>query len=504
MKKILVLLFLFLGVVFLSSCKANNTKEDSIDSTKELFIGESVNLLVNGNYEVKIINDDVITYKFNKVTGKKAGIAYIELYLNEKLKERIEYIVKSDKYSNRVGELGLSFYNDFMHLEVGEIKEIQGTRIVKLTSLTPNIAQIIDGRFLYGVSVGMASIKINEDIYYINVKAPTEYSSIEDSVIRVSEKARSETVTVLNYQKGKNHEYALYAMGSGVVYKIGDEDIFILTNRHVIKDSEALFVNFSKANEKVYARLVAYDDMVDLAVLAVNRKNVNNILDISACKFGYSDDVKVGQFVLTVGSPLDLELSGTVCLGIVSKKEVYLEEDIDEDGKYEYFNKYMQVDASINSGNSGGPLYNLKGMVVGINTAGVDHSLADNLGFSIPTDIIMCVLDRLENASKLEYKELGISCYSINHIIDYDFDKEIGDATYGVLVTGVMKGSLAESAGVLEDDIIQKYNGVDVLSAKALLVSFFNTNIKEEKLVELVILRDGESINITIDLDKEE
>ena len=141
---------------------------------------------------------------------------------------------------------------------------------------------------------------------------------------------------------------------------------------------------------------------------------------------------------------------------------------------------------------------------MGINTAGVDHSLADNLGFSIPTDIIMCVLDRLENASKLEYKELGISCYSINHIIDYDFDKEIGDATYGVLVTGVMKGSLAESAGVLEDDIIQKYNGVDVLSAKALLVSFFNTNIKEEKLVELVILRDGESINITIDLDKEE
>lgn len=503
MRKVFIGIFIFIALFFLSSCSVK--QKDSVINSEyyhEIFVGEEKEVEISSKYEIRIINDDVIKYEDGRVKGLKPGVAFIQLLSKDKEKERIEVLVKSGKYDGKVDELTIS--NEYHYLTLGEIREVQTSKEVTITSLTPGIVKVIDGKFLYGAGIGLGLISIDGKEEIILVTNTDDYSDIEKSTINVSEKAMKQVVTVFNYQKGTNYEYALYASGSGVVYKVGEEDIFILTNRHVVLGSEALFVYFSAAKEKVYARIVAYDDMVDLAVIAVKKSAVSNLDEIDACQFGYFDDIKVGQFAMTVGSPIDFELEGAVCLGIVSKKEVYFPDDNDEDGQYEYYNKYMQVDASINSGNSGGPLYNLKGQVIGISTAKIDSSISDNLGFVIPTDIIMLVLDRLENASKIKYKSLGISCYSIDILVDYDYSYNIGENRTGVIVTDVLEDSIADRCGILEDDIITKYDDIDITSAKVLLVAFFNDNIKGKDEITLTIIRDNEEIKVTINLNEEE
>ena len=514
--------FILLVLTLALFCGCSLKKEELLkDHNYELYVGDEVSVGFSQDDNLLLSNLETIQFvSSNVIKGVKPGTLYVSV-LNDKrkVKETYEVVVKSLKYSTDRSCIDYATFNNMVNdqIEVGEIKEIPTHCDFDLivTSTNSNVLTVIDNRYIVGVSSGTVTLKIESPSlinYYesvtVKVTEPSNYLKLEDNVIGVSEEVSSEVVTVFNYQIGKNYDYALYAMGSGVIYKIINDDIFILTNRHVVKDSDKLYVHFANSNKKIPARLIAYDDMVDLAVIAVNRSKVDYSSRIKECHFAYSDNTKVGQFVLTVGSPMDFELEGTVCLGIVSKKAVYLEEDIDEDGKYEYFNKYIQVDAAINSGNSGGPLFDLNGHVVGINTAKIDSSYADNLAFSIPTDIILAVLDRLENASKREYKTLGISCYDVNKIIEYDKEYDLPDDlkndenAFGVVVTDVLEDSLADKAGILEGDIIRKINDVNVYAVKHLLVEFFESNIKDRESITLDVLRDDAIIHIEINLNE--
>ena len=510
MKKIWILFLLFVSVFFLASCNITiNTTTfhfgEIINEEKEVIIGETIDLTIDKkeNEEIKIINEDVIEYDENnaKLKGIKVGMAFIELIKNNNVKKRYTITVRSGKYDGKITEK--KFSNNFSEIEVGEAKVVQTSTIAKLTSSNEDVIKIIDNNIIYGVSEGCAVIDYDGIKKEVKVVSNNRVSDLEENVVNISNKVLSSVVTVFNYQKGNNYEYAIYAFGSGTIYKIDDDNIYILTNRHVVMDSEVIQVYFKGNGEKVYARLLSYDDMVDLAVILVKRSDVKDASSLTECKFGLASEAKVGQFALTVGSPLDFELEGAVCFGIISKKDVYLEDDIDYDGKYEYFNKFIQVDASINSGNSGGPLFDMNGHVIGINTAKYDSSIADNLGFSIPSDIVFCVIDRLENASKIKYKTLGISVYTIDQIIDYDIDYNIPDIDYGAIVSSVSEDSLASKSGILEGDVITKINDVKVLKSKYLLTEFLYSNFREDELVVLEIYRDNEFITITIDLNEE-
>ncbi len=228
--------------------------------------------------------------------------------------------------------------------------------------------------------------------------------------------------------------------GSGLIVS---KDGYILTNNHVVEDATKIEVTLYKDRKKYKARLIGKDELTDIAVLKIDLDKKVNIP-----KFGKYKDVKVGDLVLAIGNPYGLD--GTVSLGIVSAKGRNI--------RYgNLINEFIQTDAMIDYGSSGGPLVNFKGEVIGINSMGEGRGI----GFTIPIDTALKVMNSFIKLGHLERGWLGVFVQAFNR----DMAEYMGvpDLT-GVLVTGVVKGSPAEKAGIKAGDVICEFDGhkVDV------------------------------------------
>ena len=237
------------------------------------------------------------------------------------------------------------------------------------------------------------------------------------------------------------------ALGSGFVIK---ENGTVITNNHVIQNAEGILVRFTDGKE-YEAKLIGTDPVSDIAVLKIqsNKK-------FPAVKFADSDKAKVGDWVLAIGNPFGL--GGTVTQGIISA----INRDINM-GRYDNF---IQTDASINQGNSGGPLFNMNGEVLGINTAIFSNSGGSvGIGFAIPANFAENVIDQLIKYGETKRGWLGVRIQTVT--------KEIADSlglneTIGALVTDVNKNSPADKAGLQQGDIITEFNGQKVKTMRDL------------------------------------
>ena len=237
------------------------------------------------------------------------------------------------------------------------------------------------------------------------------------------------------------------ALGSGFVIK---DNGTVITNNHVIQNAEGIVVKFTDGKE-YEAKLIGTDPVSDIAVLKIqsNKK-------FPAVKFADSDKAKVGDWVLAIGNPFGL--GGTVTQGIISA----INRDINM-GRYDNF---IQTDASINQGNSGGPLFNMDGEVLGINTAIFSNSGGSvGIGFAIPANFAKNVIDQLIKYGETKRGWLGVRIQTVT--------KEIADSlglneTIGALVTDVNKNSPADKAGLQQGDIITEFNGQKVKTMRDL------------------------------------
>jgi len=237
------------------------------------------------------------------------------------------------------------------------------------------------------------------------------------------------------------------ALGSGFVIK---DNGTVITNNHVIQNAEGIVVKFTDGKE-YEAKLIGTDPVSDIAVLKIqsNKK-------FPAVKFADSDNAKVGDWVLAIGNPFGL--GGTVTQGIISA----INRDINM-GRYDNF---IQTDASINQGNSGGPLFNMDGEVLGINTAIFSNSGGSvGIGFAIPANFAKNVIDQLIKYGETKRGWLGVRIQTVT--------KEIADSlglneTIGALVTDVNKNSPADKAGLQQGDIITEFNGQKVKTMRDL------------------------------------
>ncbi|MCX7991220.1 MAG: Do family serine endopeptidase [Proteobacteria bacterium] len=232
-------------------------------------------------------------------------------------------------------------------------------------------------------------------------------------------------------------DFQRQSLGSGVIIS---EDGYILTNHHVIKDASIIKVRLYRSKEDIEAVVVGKDPKIDIALLKINRDN------LPFARLGDSDKLEVGDWVIAIGNPFGL--SHTVTKGIVSAKGRVI-----GSGPYDDF---IQTDTPINFGNSGGPLFNLNGEIVGINTAIIAGG--QNIGFSIPINMVKTILPQLKKGI-VERAYLGIKFQEVTKEIaeSFGFDK-----TVGVLVSEVVKNSPAEKAGIKEGDIILDVNGKTV------------------------------------------
>ncbi len=272
--------------------------------------------------------------------------------------------------------------------------------------------------------------------------------------------------------------------GSGVVIAI-DGSYYVLTNRHVIKDAENDRIDVKLSDRRVvHPARVWSDPGTDVAVMLIDAEG------LVAARLGDSSVVEIGEFVLAVGSPFGL--SHSVTYGIISAKG-RRDLELGDDGVE--LQDFMQTDAAINPGNSGGPLINLRGEVVGINTAIASNSGGnEGIGFSIPINMVRIVASQLIEYGTLRRAFLGVK-------LDPQFDAEAAallglDSLRGARVTRVTADSPADAAGLQADDVVLEYEG-QAVEDDVHLVNLVNlTPVGAE--VQLLVLRDGSVITLTV------
>lgn len=283
-------------------------------------------------------------------------------------------------------------------------------------------------------------------------------------------------------KKGRSQpDRKVSSLGSGFV--IDGKEGLIVTNHHVIDGADEIVINFADGSKLKVDKVIGKDTKTDLALLKVTPKRL-----LAAVKFGASSNIRVGDWVMAIGNPFGL--GGSVSVGIISAKQ----RDINT-GPYDDF---LQTDAAINKGNSGGPLFNMDGDVIGVNTAIISPSGGSiGIGFAVPSDAAMTVLDQLRQFGETRRGWLGVKIQSISE----DLAEELGvRENSGALVSGVTPGGPAEKAGIKARDVIVKFDGKDVTSMRGLPRLVAQTPIGREVAVEL--LRDGKRVTVNVSVER--
>ena len=282
-----------------------------------------------------------------------------------------------------------------------------------------------------------------------------------------------------NYGQGMPNQ-AIEAMGSGVII---DPEGYIVTNNHVVQDADNITVTLN--DKRVYkATIVGADASTDLALIKIEEKGLPFL------SYGNSDEVKIGEWVLAVGNPFNL--TSTVTAGIVSAKA----RDINILGSQGTVESFIQTDAAVNPGNSGGALVNLKGQLIGINAA-IASGTGNYVGYSfaIPANIVKKVVDDFMKFGKIQRGYLGIRYKEIDD--QFAKDKDL-PSIKGIYVQEVVEGGAAEKAGMKKGDVILQMQGFPV-NSKSELQEIISQHNPGDKL-GLTIYREGKQLDLSLTL----
>jgi 2-alkenal reductase len=317
------------------------------------------------------------------------------------------------------------------------------------------------------------------------VAQTTSLTLKEDSaVIDAVKKVKPAVVTVVNRMQPQTRRSFFgggtvtpTASGSGVII---DNKGYIVTNNHVIDQANSLQVIFADGT-KADAKLVGTDPLADIAVIQVDGTMPGTV------PFGDSSALQPGQIAIAIGSPMG-DFRGTVTMGVISalNRSVGTQQGL------------IQTDAAINNGNSGGPLINTLGQVIGINTLVVrstnDGNVAEGLGFSIPSNQVQVIVSQLISKGRVDRSYLGISYQPVDPLSASGLNS---DVTYGVVVTQVSPGTPAANAGIQEGDVVLAFDGqkLDQDALTALLLTH-----KAGEVITLTIVRDGKQSNVQVTL----
>jgi serine protease Do len=277
---------------------------------------------------------------------------------------------------------------------------------------------------------------------------------------------------------GSPQERQSAALGSGFII---DEKGIVVTNNHVIQDAKDIIIRVN-GDKEYKAKVVGADPLSDIAVLQLETKE-----KFIPVKFGDSDKSRIGDWVIAIGNPFGL--GGTVTSGIISARNRSIGLSRYED--------YIQTDASINSGNSGGPLFDMNGDVIGINTAILGRNGSIGIGFSIPSNSAKIVIDQLIEFGETKRGWLGVRIQDVTKEIA---DVEKLDKPRGALVASVAQGSPSEKAGVKAGDIILEFDGQKIQEMKQLPIIVARTKVG--KKVKIKIWRNKKEIFKTIKLGR--
>lgn len=339
-------------------------------------------------------------------------------------------------------------------------------------------------------------------------KTSTAAANTNNDISKVVENVKNAVVSVINkqasgrnslygtqqQQQQSNDELTTASEGSGVIYKKENGYAYIVTNNHVIANSQELEVLLADGTREK-AELVGSDQWTDLAVIRIPADKVSTVAE-----FANSDEVKAGQTAIAIGSPLGSEFATSVTQGIVSANNRPVPTDVDGDGQQDWIVNAIQTDAAINPGNSGGALINSAGQVIGINSMKISKSSVEGMGFAIPSNEVVSIINELEKNGKIVRPALGISMVNLSNV-NLQAVNQLNlpkDVKGGVVVAEVSSKGSAKAAGLQPYDVIVEMDGKKVEGIQNLRKILYSHKVGDK--LEVTYYRNGQKQTTTVSL----
>ena len=326
-------------------------------------------------------------------------------------------------------------------------------------------------------------------------------TEVTSDIVTAVESVSDAVVGITNIQEvsdfwNQREATAEAGSGSGVIYKVENDLAYIITNYHVIEGAKQLEVTLTDGS-KEEAKLVGSDIWTDLAVVSISSEKVETV-----AKFGDSDVLKQGESVIAIGNPLGLDFYGSVTTGVISGTDRSVPVDLNADGNEDWEVEVLQTDAAINPGNSGGALINITGELVGINSMKIAQDTVEGLGFSIPINSVIPIIEELERNGEVKRPTMGIGLLDLTDVPAFYQQQTLKlpeEVTTGVVVSEVVEGSAAGNAGVQQYDVIVEMGGQKVENSIDLRQYLYNeTDIGETLIIK--VYRQGKLVELNLTL----
>lgn len=355
-----------------------------------------------------------------------------------------------------------------------------GIGIVLLVSILLSFVCGMIGAYLISQTVSVEQV----------VKNITTSELVENSISSSVDKVYDSTVAISHTLNGK------LITGTGFIYKKKNGLAYIITNNHVIDGATEPDVEFTDNDKKIKAKIVGGDKYADIAVLTIPDKDEYKIVEI-----GDNEKLKLGDTIFTVGTPMGLSYKGTVTKGILSGKDRMVEVNVTGNAA-DYYMKVIQIDAAVNPGNSGGPLCDVSGNVIGVISLKIVENTVEGMGFAIPIEDALKYASLIEEGGQISRPFIGITMSDLSEEY-YLWQNRISipdGVEEGIAVISVEKGSPADKAGLKKGDIIVKLGGEDTGSLAEFRYELYKHDVGDK--VEIEFYRNDKIQKTTVTLGK--
>jgi serine protease Do len=358
-----------------------------------------------------------------------------------------------------------------------------------------NLSEKISGVTGEQNSAVSSSNENNEAAAVVTTATSTTQNSDDIAVADMVEASSKAIVGIVNLQE-QTSRYSTdtsaveAGSGSGVIFKVTGNEAYIVTNNHVIEGASEIEVSLYNG-EKASAQLIGADALTDLAVLKIDSKDVEGTLE-----FGDSSTLRAGEEVLAIGNPLGLEFSRTVTQGIVSATDRTIAVTTSA-GEWEL--NVIQTDAAINPGNSGGALLNSSGQVIGINSLKISEDGVEGLGFAIPSNDVVPIVNQLIESGQITRPYMGVSLAGLEELPQMYLQEVPETVTEGAMVMQIDSSSAAAKAGLAVGDVIVSIDDVKVTNSNDLRKYLYNDlSVGDE--ITLKVYSKGQEKTVTMTL----
>lgn len=433
------------------------------------------------NKQNEVNNQNNNPYNSNSSYSNEPNTMYTQYSpLQERLKREEEEENKR-KAKRKSGNKGGYFVSAFAGVIVGAL--IMWLLLPSLVGQLPSSSAVSDGNNKIQTSINQTATEVTTDI----TKA---VEKVSDAVVGIT---NIQEVTDFWNQSSTEQEAG---SGSGVIYKIEGDKAFVITNYHVVENAKQLEVTLADGT-KEKASLVGSDIWTDLAVVSISSEHVDTVAE-----FGDSDVLKQGETVIAIGNPLGLDFYGSVTTGVISGKDRAVPVDLNADGYEDWETEVLQTDAAINPGNSGGALINIAGDLIGINSMKIAESAIEGLGFAIPINSVIPIIEELERNGEVRRPTMGIGLLDLTDVPAFYQQQTLQlpeEVTTGVVVSEVVQGSPADRAGVQQYDVVIEMDGVKIENSIDLRQHLYNeTEIGDT--INMKVYRQGKIVELNLKL----